>query len=241
MKNKLAKKEELVFVVRNKCVCSSLDLARNFEKKHKTILRSIDNLVAQNCATKNMFHERNYLDERGKEYRCFEMNRDGFTLLIMGFTGQKALDWKLKYIDCFNKMEAVLAEKQSLEWQQARAQGKLMRREETDVIKEFIEYAKKQGSKHADMYYIHFSKLANKIAGIHGNMRDLINARQLMYLSIAESTILKTVMRGMERNLEYKKIYEECKHRLDVLSDLAVIEKPVEQFKQERIEANVAV
>lgn len=55
-----------------------------------------------------MFIETTYVNERGKNYRCFDMNRDGFSLISMGFTGKKALEWKLKYIDAFNKMEETL-------------------------------------------------------------------------------------------------------------------------------------
>lgn len=52
-----------------------------------------------------MFHEITYRAGTGKAYREFEMTRDGFTLLAMGFTGKEALGWKLKYIDAFNRME----------------------------------------------------------------------------------------------------------------------------------------
>ncbi|MBR4632927.1 hypothetical protein IKR55_00410 [bacterium] len=117
----------------------------------------------------------------------------------------------------------VQAEKQNLAWQQTRQLGKLARREETDAIKKFIEYAKAQGSKNADRYYVHFSKLANKLAGIHGNMRDLISGKQLMYLSIAESSIVKTVTEGMKQNLDRHSIYKLCKSRLDILTDIAII------------------
>jgi len=52
--------------------------------------------MAQNCATR--IEESIYMDDRGKEYRKFHMNRDGFSLLAMGFTGKNALQWKLDYI-----------------------------------------------------------------------------------------------------------------------------------------------
>ena len=54
---------------------------------------------------KNMFTESTYTNLRGREYREVLMNRDGFTLLAMGFTGKKALEFKLAYIDQFNRME----------------------------------------------------------------------------------------------------------------------------------------
>ena len=55
-----------------------------------------------------MFIETTYENTRGKSCRCYDMNRDGFSLLCMGFTGKDALEWKVKYINAFNKMEEKL-------------------------------------------------------------------------------------------------------------------------------------
>lgn len=85
------------------CV-SSLQVAEDFGKKHKDVLRAIENLTAQNCATKSLYFESTY-ENRGKNYKCYDLTRDGFSLLVMGFTGKEALDWKLRYIDAFNRME----------------------------------------------------------------------------------------------------------------------------------------
>lgn len=93
-------------------VVGSREVAENFEKEHKHVLESIDNLV-EGLAEKSttLFYETTYIHSQNKqEYREILMNRDGFTLLAMGFTGQKALQWKLKYIEAFNKMEKVLKE-----------------------------------------------------------------------------------------------------------------------------------
>lgn len=95
-----------------KLVVSSREVAENFEKNHKDVLESIDQLskgVAEKSA--DLFYETTYTHPQNKqEYREILMNRDGFTLLAMGFTGKKALSWKLKYIEAFNKMEQVLKE-----------------------------------------------------------------------------------------------------------------------------------
>lgn len=92
---------------KNQIVVSSIDIARDFTKEHKVVLRSIENLVAQNCAAKSMFFETSY-ENRGKQYPMYLMNRDGFSLLVMGFTGKDALEWKVKYIQAFNEMEQKL-------------------------------------------------------------------------------------------------------------------------------------
>lgn len=85
----------------------SLEVAEHFGKQHKNVIQTIQNLAAENSATKNMFIESTY-ENRGKQYPQYLITRDGFSLLVMGFTGKKALAWKLKYIEAFNKMEAVI-------------------------------------------------------------------------------------------------------------------------------------
>lgn len=114
-------------------VTDSLKVAESFDKKHKHVLETARNLAAENSATKKMFVESTYVN-RGKEYPMIYMNRDGFTLLAMGFTGKKALDFKLKYIQAFNKME-----------QQIRNQSerpKLMQKERIEISRQNAETRK---------------------------------------------------------------------------------------------------
>lgn len=100
---------DLVILKENKAVTSSLKIAETFGKRHKHIIDLIRNLAAENSATKKMYVESAYVN-RGKEYPMYYMGRDGFSLLVMGFTGKKALDFKLKYIDAFNQMEQTIKE-----------------------------------------------------------------------------------------------------------------------------------
>lgn len=101
-------KQEVQLKVENgKILVSSRVVAEDFGKQHKNVLQSIENLVAENSATKNMFIESAY-PNRGKMYKEYLLTRDGFSLLVMGFTGKEALQWKLKYIEAFNKMEEAL-------------------------------------------------------------------------------------------------------------------------------------
>lgn len=94
-------------VENDQLLVSSLEVAENFGKRHKNVLQTIENLVAENSATKSLFYKATY-ENRGKQYPMLYMNRDGFSLLVMGFTGKKALEWKLKYINAFNEMEQKL-------------------------------------------------------------------------------------------------------------------------------------
>lgn len=96
---------ELVYLKNDEAVCDSLQVAEKFGKEHKNVLQSIDNLIAENSAVKIMFKISSYKSGNGQSYRKFYMNRDGFSLLAMGFTGREALEWKLQYIRAFNQME----------------------------------------------------------------------------------------------------------------------------------------
>lgn len=92
----------------NQPLTNSKLVAEVFEKEHKNVMQSIRKLMvgtAQNSAVHQMFSESTYLNEQNKEQPMFIMNQDGFTLLAMGFNGKKAMEFKLKYIEAFNKMK----------------------------------------------------------------------------------------------------------------------------------------
>ncbi|MEN8077630.1 ORF6C domain-containing protein [Clostridioides difficile] len=88
-------------------VVTSRQVAEDFGKEHKNVVRAIENLTAQNSAVKNIMIESKF-EHRGNEYTEYLLTRDGFSLLVMGFTGSRALEWKLKYIEAFNKMEQAI-------------------------------------------------------------------------------------------------------------------------------------
>lgn len=88
-------------------VVTSRQVAEDFGKEHKNVVRAIENLTAQNSAVKNIMIESKF-EHRGNEYTEYLLTRDGFSLLVMGFTGSRALEWKLKYIEAFNNMEQAI-------------------------------------------------------------------------------------------------------------------------------------
>ena len=225
------KQLQLVDILQNQAITTSRIVAEYFHKQHKNVLRDIDNLIAQIASEQQssklsrppMFQKSTYkVDESMTPYPEYLMNRDGFTLLAMGFTGKKALQFKLAYIDAFNKMEAILSERKTLDWQQMRKQGKLTRKSETDVIKQLVDYAKEQGSEHAEKLYIIYSNLANKAAGIQSKTRDKAPTHILYRLDYFEDIILKQIRLSMDENKHYKQIYQDCKHRLQMLLDISL-------------------
>ena len=94
-------------------VVSSRKVAEDFGKEHNKVIRTIEEIrgVAKIGDTKEMFYKTTYIHpQNGQEYPEYLMNRDGFSMVVMGFTGAKAIEWKLKYIKAFNAMEKKLKE-----------------------------------------------------------------------------------------------------------------------------------
>lgn len=89
-------------------VVTSRQVAEDFGKQHQHVTQAIENLISENSLLKSMMMESEYTTERGRKYKEYLLTRDGFSLLVMGFTGSRALEWKLKYIEAFNKMEQAI-------------------------------------------------------------------------------------------------------------------------------------
>lgn len=87
---------------------TSLDIAENFNRQHKTILAAINNLEVSSDFIEQNFLPYSYIAKNGKSNPAYEITFDGFTLLAMGFTGKKAMEFKVKYIKAFRAMEAKL-------------------------------------------------------------------------------------------------------------------------------------
>lgn len=98
--------ETLVIMKDQQAVTSSLQVAETFGKRPDHVLRDIENLIKKDVSKiGEMFQESETTDSYGRPRKVYLMNRDGFTLLVVGFTGKKALNFKVKYIEAFNAME----------------------------------------------------------------------------------------------------------------------------------------
>lgn len=123
-------------------VASSRQIADNFEKRHDHVMRDIDAMKKDVPNFGEMFFETTAPDSYGREQRTYLMNRDGFTLLAMGFTGKAALEWKLKYIAAFNEMEKKLADQPQLTRSQLLATALIAAHEELEEKDKQIETMK---------------------------------------------------------------------------------------------------
>ena len=97
----------LVRMFKNQVVVSSIQLAERFDKRHCDVLRLTNALLRSfnSGRLSKHFFKSNYTDNKGERRPMYLMDRDGFSLLVMSFKGEKALKWKLDFIDAFNAME----------------------------------------------------------------------------------------------------------------------------------------
>ena len=213
---------ELIIIKKDKAVTSSLKVAEMFHKNHAHVLRDIEALDCSSDFRESNYGLSSYKSEQNKRLPMYYMTKDGFTFLVMGYRGKKAAEFKEDYIKAFNLMENTLKEKSTAAWIETRQQGRLTRKAETDVLKQLVEYAKKQGSGHADMLYMTYSKLANKYAGV--DKRDNATVMQLNNLSLMEHIILNVIQNGITAGMYYKEIYKASKARLESMKDIAFLE-----------------
>ena len=94
-------------VVDNGVFTTSLSVAAVFEKRHDNIIAQIRALPSDNFTALN-FKVSEYVDTTGRKLPMYKITRDGFSLLVMGFTGERAYRWKIEFIAAFNKMEAMM-------------------------------------------------------------------------------------------------------------------------------------
>ncbi|EAJ2239330.1 hypothetical protein COO88_08380 [Campylobacter jejuni] len=132
--------------------CTSLSVAEVFNKNHKNIIRKINEFPKDNF-TKLNFEPSKYIDSTGRILPCYKITRDGFSLLVMGFTGEKAYKWKIEFIKAFNEMEKrlrnieyekhdKLAFRQSLGYKSQLAQQKQKYENEIKALKYDLEQSK---------------------------------------------------------------------------------------------------
>ncbi len=91
-------------VVGDEIFANSLQIAEVFEKDHSNVLKAIDKLPNDEFKSSNFKYD-SYFDKKSEQRRMINLTRDAFSLLVMGFTGEKAYKWKIEFIKAFNEME----------------------------------------------------------------------------------------------------------------------------------------
>jgi hypothetical protein len=144
----------------------------------------------------------------------------------------------LQFKQCRKELQNLNKHQQKPEYHITRDAGKIVRRQTTDVMQQFIEYAKEQGSQNPDNYYRNITTMLNAllfiVEGKHKNLRNLMSIQQLMTVSSAEHIIERGLIEGMNNKKFYKDIFQDIKSRVKVFAELhGQSEILDEQFKIE--------
>ncbi len=150
----------------------------------------------------------------GKKTSIFMYDERGILDVIRWSTTEVAdqyFDWVYDIIQSIKKNGYYIASEKDNKWLGVRNESKQARRYETDQIKLFVEYAKEQGSKYADLYYMIFTKLINSKVGLHGGQRDDISQETLLELKSLETLVKMKIRKLMDKKIPYKEIYREVR------------------------------
>lgn len=213
---------ELVILKDNDVFTDSKVIADGTQNQHESIVALIKKYESDFCEFGTLDFTDLKSGKRGRPTRIYFLNEEQATLL-MTFLDNKEIvrKFKVKLVRQFYQMRKLILEKQTSTWIEQRKAGKLTRQAETDVIKQLVEYAKGQGSDHAQMLYMTYTKLANKMAGITD--REQATITQLNELTFIENIILNQIRVGMERGMHYKDIYQDCKRQIELFKDVAYL------------------
>ena len=217
----------LVLIEKNNLITTSLIVAKGVDYEHRTVLQLIRKHLKD-------LHEFGTLTlgmrkSRGRPTEYYNLNElQVYFLMTLMQNNEKVTRFKKELIKEFGRMKNALLSiqvmHQNQEWQQLRIEGKAVRRETTDAIQDFINYATTQGSKNAIRYYSNISKMENKALFIleqkFENVREVLNNHQLSTLKTADRIVYETLQEGMERGLHYKDIYQLAKERVETLATL---------------------
>ena len=217
--------------------CDSSVVAKKFGFKHAHVIKVCDSLIADIIEIKGNLElpliikeDRNY---RGADYTAYLMTRDFFSLLCMRFKGKSALEWQMKFNTAFYEMEKALlmadSNQKDVGWSEARSQSKMIRREQTDVIDDFVKYATNQGSKSAKHYFKHITNATYSALQLiqHKNpkLRDTLDVMQLAQLMVAENRAKSSLRRHMNTGADYHAVFKLVKEDLIKLADEMALPK----------------
>lgn len=217
---------ELVEVRNKEIYCDSSLVARKFKMKHNKVVRTIEAVIPNlgdfmgtGCTPSVSKEKRNY---RGRDYDVYILNRDAFLVIAMRFDTKLARHWQGMFIAAFNAMEQRLLvadlNASDPEFLKIRNQGKIVRLRETDIIKEFVDYATNQGSKKAKFYYKHITNSCYRALGLlvqnNPKLRDTMDVMELAELQLMENRAGLLLKKYMKLGRNYKDIYSSLKNDL---------------------------
>lgn len=218
--------KELVVVKGKEIFTTSLAISEGVNIAHQNVMALLKKY--SNIEELSMF-ETGEVKTKGRPIVVAFLSELQATLLIVLMKNSPAvIGFKIKLTTAFFKqrriLQKILAQKQNEEWVIKRSESKVMRRESTDTIQDFIAYAKMQGSKSADKYYMNFSRM--ELTGLflleqkYPNARDVMSIRQLNLIEMADEAVSISLKDSMSKNIHYKECYQIAKDKICLLAKI---------------------
>lgn len=218
--------KELVFLKGKQALTDSLKVAEYFGKRHDRLLQTIETEYGDLHEFVEMFRKATYLDSYGRQQPMYFMNRDGFFMLVTGFKGAKAKQFKLAFIKAFNAMEQILLNWRNAEWQEIRESTKRGNRAMCDVIHDYvIPLARANGSTTPDdKFYMTYQKAVNKAAGVQPKSRDTQPLSQLYEIEKIQDMVGVSIKGQVARGEhDHKQIYRGTNQLITDYSRISLI------------------
>lgn len=193
-------------------------LASELNHRHRTIFENIqkyESIFNEHGLLPVQTEAVNIEDARGIKYQKFALlNEDQcYFLLTLMRNNELVVRKKSQLVKAFRDARNQIVKKDI-----ARIEGKQVRHIETDAIRDLINYAKTNGSKNADMYYMTITKMTNAALNIDAGQRDNLDARKLDEIKIAETMVKIAISDGLNAGIDYKDIYKLCKDRVSSIA-----------------------
>ena len=234
-------KTELVHTKKNEVFTNSKIIADMLEVNHQKVMQTIDrmfkrqqknNIPLRMLKYPQKFIESSFTNKMGRIYKMYELNEQAYLKLAMQLSGyEKAEIVQDQLIEAFTMMKQQILNMQNNSWIAKRDEAKQIRQKETDIIKDFIEYATKQGSKNANKYYMNITKMTNKALELlmqtddYKPLRDLATITELGFIQMLDLRATQAIEDGIKRQLPYKEIYKYAKEEVEKLSDSLAFKK----------------
>jgi len=213
--------------------CDSRELAKQFGKEHKDVLRKIEKEIEIFGGSElrhqinTLFIESDY-GNRGKRYPRYKLTFEGFQQIALSFTGKKATMNRYKFIKVFMELLrnverdklAAIAQSNDAYWLQVREEGKEVRKELTQVIKDTVVHYRMEveGKMNDGRYYQHFTRIIYESMGITlpkgANPRDVLNNKQVVELEMLEKRVIKLIEKYHGQGVHYKEYFHIIKEKL---------------------------
>ena len=224
----------LVFIENNDLLVSSWDLAYGFGIEHRAVISLARKYKSEfemlGDSTFQMSNVRRKKMGRNIKEQFFNEEQAIYLTTLLK-NNEVVRKFKMHLTQEFIRQRKILMQminnKQNQEWIEARAQNKYQRKETTDVIKLFVDYAKKQGSQNAEQYYINITKMENQslvplefLQQKFPNLREVVDKYTLDKLKMCDEVIAQALVDGMQKELYYKEIYKLARERVMIYAEL---------------------